>query len=87
MVTGRPRLAWRPRGKGRYFCHWPAAAEWLPIDRAIREGYHVMLCWDADRDEWRCDFIQRGRLYSGDGLTIGDAATAAWAALARPEGA
>jgi hypothetical protein len=39
-----------------------------------------MLCWDADRDVWRCDFIRRRQLASGDGETIGEAADRAWAA-------
>ena len=73
-------LAWRPRGKARFFFQAPTPGEWYAIAQAIREGWHVMLCWDADRDEWRCDFLRPGLLASGEGLTIGGAADVAWAA-------
>ncbi len=68
------------RSKAHLVSHLPLAEDWYPIEQAIRGGWSVMLVWDRDTREWRCDFIQPGTIWSGAGLWVGQAAEDAWRA-------
>lgn len=76
-------LAWPPRSRARFLFRAPEPVAWVRIAQAIQEGWHVMLCWDAHIDVWRCDFIRRGMICTGEGDDIGFAADRAWAETVR----
>ena len=77
MDRSRPRV---PRPKTCAYCAPPAAADWRGVGEAIAEGWHVMLVWDADRWQWRCDLMRYGLLCSGDSPNLGAAVALAWEA-------